>query len=381
MLLTSVQVGKLKICDACDSWRFGNRVGDLFNSIRRHQLVHWFDLQGCMLGSDRARKGLETLQTVKSLETLDLQDNLIDRTCLPAIAEFLRASNVKHLYLQGNSLFKYDFDELETVVSKLGRECTVYCYKDKEQPMRKLICTTVKLLGGFDESLSFSSAQLNNIFQRYKDRAAFVENAAAADEIVYTHTVRPVVECCEDPPSIASLDVAASIAAKPLVIACSATGDTVQTTASLSEVLCVDTPPDSIAEHSHESAIILPSISSSKLLPPAAPLSTGIDTIVAMGFQREAAEAAYAKCGRDVQVCSELSPAAPFVIITFFAACRRHSYQPSCDAISRSSSCAQSQERIQECSDDWRCECWQSRRGGYPSRNGSKAKAHSRLRR
>jgi hypothetical protein len=303
MLLTSVQVGKLKICDACDSWKFGNRVGDLFNSIRRHQLVHWFDLQGCMLGSDRVRKGLETLQTVKSLETLDLQDNVIDRACLPAIAEFLRASNVKHLYLQGNSLFKYDFDELETVVSKLGRECTVYCYKDKEQPMRKLICTTVKLLGGFDESLSFSSAQLNNIFQRYKDRAAFVENAAAADEIVYTHTVRPVVECCEEPPSNASPDVAASIAAKPLVIACSATEDAVQTTASLSEVLCVDTPPDSIAEHSHESAIILPSTSSSKLSPPAAPLSTGIDTIVAMGFQREAAEAAYAKCGRDVQVC------------------------------------------------------------------------------
>jgi len=34
----------------------------------------------------RVRKGLETLQTVKSLETLDLQDSVIDRACLPAIA-------------------------------------------------------------------------------------------------------------------------------------------------------------------------------------------------------------------------------------------------------------------------------------------------------
>ncbi len=37
-----------------------------------------------------------------------------------------------------------------------------------------------------------------------------------------------------------------------------------------------------------------------------------------MGFQREAAEAAYAKCGRDVQVCLEFSPAVhPAVVITF----------------------------------------------------------------
>jgi len=106
----------------------------------------------------------------------------------------------------------------------------------------------------------------------------------AADEIVYTHTVRPVVECCEEPPSNASPDVAASIAAKPLAIACSATEDAVQTTASLSEVLCVDTPPDSIAEHSHDRQSYSLISHHPELSPPAAPLSTGIDTIVAMGF-------------------------------------------------------------------------------------------------
>ena len=160
----------MKICEPISEWKNGKRVGDLFHAIRRHQLVHWFDLQGCMLGNDRVRKGLETLQTVKSLHTVDLQDNDIDHACLPAIQEFLRASNVQQLYLQGNCFNSRDFDSLEAFVLKLGRACTVYCYKNKDQPTRKLVCSTVKPAGGFDESLSFSSAQLNSIFKHCNDR-------------------------------------------------------------------------------------------------------------------------------------------------------------------------------------------------------------------
>jgi hypothetical protein len=333
--LTRTQIGKVKICGSINDWKIGKRVSDLFHAIRRHQLIHWFDLQGCMLGNDRVRKGLETLQTVKSLETLDLQDNEIDRSCLHAIQEFLCASNVKQLYLQGNPLNFRDFDELEPIVSKLGRECTVYCYKEKDQPMRKLICSVVKQVGGFDDSLSFSNAQLSSIFQKYQDRVAFFQNAVD-EEIVYSHKSKAVTEICEVPVLDAVDDSALSPPAKPSSTNSSARVDTVvfddaagaalvycasgtdlidvddghvdHYCASGTDLIDVD---DGHLDHNAQSNPPIPSLSltcpepsdSSLLTTAPAPASSDIDTIVAMGFEREAAFIAYNKSGRDVQVC------------------------------------------------------------------------------
>ena len=315
--LTRTQIGKVKICGSINDWKIGKRVSDLFHAIRRHQLIHWFDLQGCMLGNDRVRKGLETLQTVKSLETLDLQDNEIDRSCLHAIQEFLCASNVKQLYLQGNPLNFRDFDELEPIVSKLGRECTVYCYKEKDQPMRKLICSVVKQVGGFDDSLSFSNAQLSSIFQKYQDRVAFFQNAVD-EEIVYSHKSKAVTEICEVPVLDAGDDSASSSPAKPsstdssarvdAVVFDDAAGAALVYRASGTDLIDVD---DDHLDHNAQSNPPIPSLSlacpepsdSSLLTTAPAPASSDIDTIVAMGFEREAAFIAYNKSGRDVQVC------------------------------------------------------------------------------
>lgn len=305
--MTQAQVGKVKICDAIGSWKIGNRAGDLFNAIRRHQLVHWFDLQGCMLGNDRVRKGLEALQTVKSLETLDLQDNDIDASSIPAIQDYLRFSNVRHLYLQGNALRPWHFDELEKVVSKLGRECTVYCYKNKEQPMRKLICSTVDRAGGVDESLSFSSAQLDGIFQRYRDRDAFLQSAAAAEEMPYSRTSMTAVgESREDAVAAASVEVAVDPAAQlelagahhRAAAAVIDAGD--DDDARGADVL--DHIPHQVSETSANSEMRLrPTVSPP---PPSAPAPepSHVDAMVAMGFKRDDVEVAYAKCGRDLQV-------------------------------------------------------------------------------
>jgi hypothetical protein len=328
MVLTCKQVGKVKICDGIGNWKIGNRAGDLFNAIRRHQLVHWFDLQGCMLGNDRVRKGLEAMQTVKALETLDLQDNQIDRACLPAIADFLRFSNVRELYLQGNPLQPSDFDELEKVVSKLGRECTVYCYKNKDQPTRKLICTTVRQAGGVDESLSFSSAQLNGIFQKCRERDVFLQAAAAADEITYSHSSRKNSERRED----------------ARVIACSTgasgCGDVHERAAAdadasdASESCRVDAlhlnlqpspqPPVSSDVQMQPSQItsLLPGPHSHSPAPTHKPLTlqpSRIDDIVAMGFERDAVEVAYAKSGQDMQVYSFVSVLVRYGLTLFVA--------------------------------------------------------------
>ncbi len=271
-----------------------------------------------MLGNDRVRKGLETLQTVKSLETLDLQDNEIDRTCLPAIQEFLCASNLKQLYLQGNPLHPRDFDELEPIVSKLGRECIVYCYKNKDQPMRKLICSIVKQVGGFDESLSFSNAQLSSIFQKYKDRAAFFQNAVD-EEIVYSHKSKLVTAGCEVPLSVAGDEATAITPAQPSSTDSSVRVDT-DVLNDAAGVVSVDDASgadliDVDAHHlDHDMQSNLPSpilshtrlepvISSAPSTTPAAPAPSHIDSIVAMGFELEAARVAYTKSGRDVQVC------------------------------------------------------------------------------
>jgi hypothetical protein len=277
--------------------------------------VHWFDLQGCMLGNDRVRKGLETLQTVKSLKTVDLQDNEIDGACLPAIQEFLRASNVEALYLQGNSLNSRDFDVLEPFVSKLGRECTVYCYKNKDQPMRKLICSTVKQAGGFDESLSFSSFQLNSIFKQYKDRVSFVETAAA-EEMVYSHKLKKNSESCQAASSAAVDD--ASVAVHHIHTE-NAVGDSAvalgdETVGDLrSDIVDIDDshlPLDDVDHDTRQDlapsiivhARLEPNLSSSLQAAAAAASPSHIDSIVAMGFQLEAAENAYAKSNGDVQV-------------------------------------------------------------------------------
>jgi hypothetical protein len=305
----------VKICESITAWKNGKRVGDLFHAIRRHQLVHWFDLQGCMLGNDRVKKGLEMLQTVKSLKTVDLQDNEIDRACLPAIQEFLRASNVRALYLQGNSLNTRDFDVLEPFVSKLGRECTVYCYKDKDQPMRKLICSTVKQAGGFDESLSFSSVQLNSIFKQYKDRVSFVETAAA-EEMVYSHKSKKNSESYQAATS-AAVDEA-SVAVQHMHTE-NAVGDSAvllgdETVGDLqSDVVNIDDSHLPLGDADHDTrqdlapsaiahARLEPKISSSLQAAPRAASPSLIDSIVAMGFKLEAAEVAYAKSNGDVQV-------------------------------------------------------------------------------
>jgi hypothetical protein len=310
-----MQIGKVKICSSINEWKIGKRVGDLFDAIRRHQMVHWLDLQGCMLGNDRVKKGLETLQTVKSLDTVDLQDNEIDRTCLPSIQEFLSASNVKSLYLQGNPLKPRDFDEIEPLVTKLGRECTVYCYKDKDQPTRKLVCSTVKQIGGFDESLSFSSAQLNSTFQKYKDRVAFFESAAS-EEIAYSHKAKNVAEIREAPPLFAGDEALASTAAQPAHTDSSARWDTAADInaddAAAADVLDDNSPAVQHCDHNaltntdlliNFNAPLEPCLSSSLSSAAAAPASSHIDKMVAMGFQREAAAVAYTQSGKDVQVC------------------------------------------------------------------------------
>jgi hypothetical protein len=301
-LIALVQVGKVKVCGTVNNWKFGNRVGDLFNAMRRHQLVHWFDLQGCMLESERVRKGLEMLQTVKSLETFDLQDNAIDRSCLPAIVEFLRASNVKHLYLQGNRLNKWDFDELESVVSKLGRECTVYCYKDKDQPMRKLICSTIRQVDAMDDSLSFSTAHLNNIFQKYKDRRAVSNEALLTEEIVYSHNSRKISEPVQPLPCAVSDAVEAdqAVAADVSIGDCTVSHDVCAPEGPCQEVPPRMDLPDLPLVHSR--AHMQPCPSEAMPSHPA-PALTPIDSMVAMGFEREAAVNAYAKSGCDLQVC------------------------------------------------------------------------------
>ena len=314
--MTCAQVGKIKICKAIAEWKIGNRAGDLFNAIRRHQSVHWFDLQGCNLGNDWVRKGLETLRTVKSLETLDLQDNAIGRPCLTAIGEFLSYSSVKNLYLQGNLLDPPDFDELEKIVSKLGRECTVYCYNTKNQPTRKLICSNVQQSCGVDESLSFSSAQLNNIFQKYRDRDALIQTAAAADEITYSRTANTSSKCPEDPPLVAIDNVAASDA-DTTVVSITAQEDPDIIVGDTGEDPHDGSPPvvrlpessPQFPDQSH--SYVQPGASASLVPAPeaSAPLHIlmDIDQVVAMGFQREAVELAYTRSGQDVQVFSNVS--------------------------------------------------------------------------
>ena len=292
----------MKICDIIDQWKSGNRVSDLYDAIRRHQMLWRFDLQGCMLGNDRVKKGLEMLRSVKSLDTLDLQDNGIDRACLPAIQEFLRASNVKHMYLQGNLLKKPDFGELEPFVAKLGRECTVYCYKDKEQPTRKLICSTVEQVVGADESLSYSTAHLNSIFKKYRDRVNFVQTAAD-DEIVYAQKSREVIQSGAASPT-ATCDTAAA-AAEDVVMIADDTRDGQHydglPAADLVDSVLAPRPKSAV----HSNTQPQPSLLSSALSSSAAAASSPIDMIVAMGFRQEAAAAAYAKSGQDVQVhCS-----------------------------------------------------------------------------
>jgi hypothetical protein len=333
-VFTCTQVGKVKICDAIGNWKIGNRASDLFNAIRRHQLVHWFDLQGCMLGSDRVRKGLEALQSVKALDTLDLQDNLIDRSCLTAIQDFLSFSNVRELYLQGNPLQPTDFDELEKLVTKLGRECTVYCYKNKDQPTRKLICSTVRQASGVDESLSFSSEQLNGIFQKYRDRDAFLQTAAAAEEIAYTRASRKVCETLQDVPVVVGTTVAEVVtiaevaevdAAQPApeggsVPAQAAADDFDTNEYPQAAASCAADGLDrasrltpEIPLNSGARARPHPSTSMRSVPEPSASKLSDVDTIVAMGFDRCAVEAAYTKSGRDLQVCCEIAFAVPNV--------------------------------------------------------------------
>ncbi len=336
-----MQIGKVKICSSINGWKIGKRVGDLFDAIRRHQMVHWLDLQGCMLGNDRVKKGLETLQTVKSLDTVDLQDNEIDRTCLPSIQEFLSASNVKSLYLQGNPLNARDFDEIEPLVTKLGRECTVYCYKDKDRPTRKLICSTVKQIGGFDESLSFSSAQLNSTFQKYKDRVAFFESAAS-EEITYSRKAKNVAEICEAPPLVAGVEPPASSAAQPAhtdsSASCDATAEMNVDDVAAADMLDDNLPAGLHCDHNtltntdlsiNFHAPLEPCLSSPLSSAAAEPASSHIDNMVAMGFQREAASVAYTKSGKDVQVCTIFNLRCR-VFNTVIAASRRDSDQHRC---------------------------------------------------